>query len=156
MLEVAAWEPESLLIESPEVAQAERSDATTRTRTALSDAKRCFTRRTYLWRCLMQGAVSGRFCSEEGGQVRSQISYSQRASGAAPEPGRTLISRGPDHRLAVQKARRHDRRNDQLAAAIAQAPFGDVFSWQDRRHTSAWRARHDDEISFSFSRRKFD
>ena len=35
----------------------------------------------------MQGAVSGRFCSEERRQGRSQISCSERVSGAAPQPG---------------------------------------------------------------------
>jgi hypothetical protein len=51
-------------IESPDEAQAASSDASTRNRTARS-AKRSFTRRTYLCRCLMQAAVSGRFCGEK-------------------------------------------------------------------------------------------
>src|SRR5882762_9495297 len=55
--DVAAWEPESPPIESSDDAHAESSDATTRNRTTLS-AKRFFTRRTYLGRCLMQAAVS--------------------------------------------------------------------------------------------------
>jgi 23S rRNA (adenine2503-C2)-methyltransferase len=68
--------------------------------------------------------------------------------------GGTLISRGSDRRLALQKARRHDRQNDEFTATVAQAAFGFVFTWQDRRHTSARCAGYDAEISFSFSRRK--
>jgi hypothetical protein len=62
--DVAAWEPESPLIESSDDEHAESSDATTRNRTTLS-ANRFFTRRTYLGRCLMQAAVSDRFGSGE-------------------------------------------------------------------------------------------
>src|ERR1700741_2592746 len=60
--DVAAWEPESLLIESSDDAHAESSDATIRNKTTLS-ARRFFTQQTYLGRCLMQAAVSDRFGS---------------------------------------------------------------------------------------------
>ena len=66
--EEADWETESPLIESSD-AHAESSDATSKNRTTRS-AKRSFTRRTYLYRCLMQAAVSDRFCGEERQQNR--------------------------------------------------------------------------------------
>src|SRR5262249_39637831 len=69
--DVADGEVESSLIASSE-AQAESSDATTKNRTARS-AKRSLTRRTYLYRYLMQPAVSHRFCSDEHRQDGPEI-----------------------------------------------------------------------------------
>jgi hypothetical protein len=68
--DVADGEVESLIASSD--TQAESSDATTKNRTARS-AKRLLTRRTYLYRCLMQAAVSDRFCSDEHWQDGPEI-----------------------------------------------------------------------------------
>src|SRR6266513_2992970 len=127
--DAADSETELLLVESWDVAQAESSEVTTRSNRTARSAERFFTQRTYLCRCLMQAAVSGRFCGEERRPSRSQISRFERTSRAASRTGRALISRWSDHRLALQKARRHDRQNDQFTATVARAAFGDIFAW---------------------------
>ena len=71
--DVAVGEFESPLIDSWEDAHADRSDPINRNRTA-RNATRSFTRRTYVCICLMQAAVSDRFCSEEHRKNRHQVS----------------------------------------------------------------------------------
>jgi hypothetical protein len=70
--DVAVGELESLLIESPDDAQADSSEPITRNRTARS-AMRSFTAERYVRTYLMQAAVSGRFCGEARHGNRSQV-----------------------------------------------------------------------------------